>query len=86
MTTTTDRLRELIQQELADLIRIRRDLHAHPELGFQEKRTSGVVQRELAAADVALQGGLAGGTGVLGHLPGRAATAIGLSGPLRWAA
>jgi amidohydrolase len=78
MTTTTDRLHELIAQELPDLVGIRHDLHAHPELGYQEKRTSGVVQRELAGADVTLKGGLAGGTGVLGHLPGRAEKAIGL--------
>jgi amidohydrolase len=78
MTTTTDQLRDLIQRELPDLIGIRRDLHAHPELGYQEKRTSGVVQRELAAADVALEAGLAGGTGVLGHLPGRGDKAVGL--------
>jgi len=26
-----------------DLTEIRRDLHAHPELGFEEVRTSGVV-------------------------------------------
>jgi amidohydrolase len=78
MTTTTDRLHDLIAQELPDLIGIRHDLHAHPELGYQEKRTSGVVQRELAAADVALEAGLAGGTGVLGHLPGRGDKAVGL--------
>ncbi len=71
-------MRELIAQELPDLIDIRHDLHAHPELGYQEKRTSGVVQRELAAAQIALAGGLAGGSGVLGHLPGRSAKAIGL--------
>jgi len=78
MTTVTDHLHELIQRELPDLVDIRRDLHAHPELGYQEKRTSGVVQRELAAADVALEAGLAGGTGVLGHLPGRGGRAVGL--------
>ena len=26
---------------------IRRDLHMHPELGFQEVRTSGIITREL---------------------------------------
>ncbi|MHC4219917.1 MAG: M20 metallopeptidase family protein [Planctomycetota bacterium] len=78
MTTTTDQLRELIQAELADLINIRHDLHTHPELGYQEKRTSGVVQNELAGAGIELKRGLAGGTGVLAHLPGRAEKAIGL--------
>jgi amidohydrolase len=78
MTTTTDRLHDLIAQELPDLVRIRHDLHAHPELGYQENRTSAIVREQLAAAGVALEGGLAGGTGVLGHLPGRAERAIGL--------
>ncbi len=26
-----------------ELVAIRRDLHAHPELGFQEVRTAGIV-------------------------------------------
>ena len=49
---------------------IRHDLHRHPELAYEETRTSEVVQRELAAAGVAFVGGLAGGTGVLAHIPG----------------
>jgi len=52
------------------LIDIRHDLHQHPELGYEEHRTSEVVQRELADAGVAFKAGLAGGTGVLGHIPG----------------
>ena len=31
-----------------DLIRVRRDLHRHPELGFQETRTAAVVAESLA--------------------------------------
>ncbi len=86
MTTATSgidtaRLRALIQTELPSLIRIRRDLHAHPELGYEERRTSELVQRELRAAGIEHLAGLAGGTGVLAHLPasrGGAAGAIGL--------
>ncbi|MCK6591165.1 MAG: amidohydrolase [Fimbriimonadaceae bacterium] len=48
---------------------LRHDLHAHPELAYQERRTSAVVERELAAAGVESVAGLAGGTGVLGWLP-----------------
>lgn len=48
---------------------IRHDLHAHPELGYQERRTSGVVRRELEALSIAHRDGLAGGTGVLAYLP-----------------
>jgi len=29
--------------EVDELIAVRRDLHQHPELGFEEVRTSGVV-------------------------------------------
>jgi len=76
MTTTdaridTSALREAIDAELPELIEIRHDLHAHPELGYQEHRTSGVVQRELGQADVDYKADLAHGTGVLAYLPGQ---------------
>lgn len=48
---------------------IRHDLHAHPELGYAERRTCGVVRRELEILDIQHVDGLAGGTGVLAHLP-----------------
>ncbi len=78
MTVSTEQLRTLIQQELPDLIAIRRDLHAHPELAYDENRTSGVVQRELAQAGIEFKAGLARGTGVLAHLPGNGQKALGL--------
>lgn len=62
-------LRALIREELPDLIRIRRDLHAHPELAYQERRTAGVVAAELKRLGVEHVAGLAGGTGVLGFIP-----------------
>ncbi len=62
-------LREQIDTNIQRITEIRHDLHAHPELGYEEHRTSGVVQRELAAAGIAFKAGLAGGTGVLGFLP-----------------
>ena len=74
MTTTTDRLqraRQIIQEEIPHLLTIRHDLHQHPELNYEETRTSGVVQRELEDAGIAFVPGLAKGTGVLGHIPGR---------------
>ncbi|WP_428840454.1 M20 aminoacylase family protein [Burkholderia vietnamiensis] len=48
---------------------LRRDLHAHPELRFDEHRTADVVARELAALGYAVSRGL-GGTGVVASLPG----------------
>jgi amidohydrolase len=53
---------------------IRHDLHAHPELGYQEVRTSRVVTEELSKIGVEHVGGLAGGTGVLGYLPATTAS------------
>ncbi|EFC81714.1 amidohydrolase [Frankia sp. EUN1f] len=38
-----------------DLIRLRRDLHAHPELGRQEHRTTSVVEERLHAAGLSPQ-------------------------------
>ena len=53
-----------------DLVAIRRDFHAHPELGFEEVRTSGIVEQELARYGVTVHRGI-GGTGVVGVLEGR---------------
>lgn len=60
---------QIAPSDLQHVTEIRHDLHAHPELGYDEQRTSGVVQRELTAAGVQFVSGLAGGTGVLGYLP-----------------
>jgi hypothetical protein len=56
----------MIAKELPALRLFRHDLHKHPELSFQEKRTSQVVQRELAALGIRFKSGLGGGTGVVG--------------------
>ncbi len=37
----------MTEQEQAELTRLRRDFHRHPELGFQEKRTAGVIAEFL---------------------------------------
>lgn len=52
------------------LIRTRRDLHRHPELGFREHRTAGIVAERLRAAGYEVRAGIAG-TGVVGTLAGR---------------
>lgn len=53
--------------EMRRLVALRRDLHAHPELGFEETRTSRIVQAELAEAGIPFQAGI-GKTGVVGTL------------------
>jgi amidohydrolase len=53
------------------LIRTRRDLHRHPELGYQEHRTAAIVAERLRAAGYDVQTGVAV-TGVVGTLQGGA--------------
>jgi len=53
-----------------ELAAIRRDLHAHPEIGFEEVRTSGIVAEKLAQWGIEVHRGL-GGTGVVGALKGK---------------
>lgn len=52
-----------------DLTAIRRDIHAHPELGFQEQRTSGIVANALSALGYEVHRDV-GKTGVVGVLDG----------------
>jgi len=52
-----------------DMTAWRRDIHAHPELGFEEKRTSDIVAAKLAEFGITVHRGL-GGTGVVGTLTG----------------
>ena len=55
-----------------ELTAIRRDFHAHPEIGFEEVRTSGIVAEKLASWGVEVHRGL-GTTGVVGVLKGKGA-------------
>ena len=52
---------------LAQFIRIRRDLHANPELGFREHRTAAMVANLLSQWGYSVTTGV-GGTGVVGQL------------------
>ncbi len=53
-----------------ELTALRRDIHAHPELGFNENRTSDLVARSLVALGYEVHRGI-GKTGVVGVLEGR---------------
>ncbi|MDR2164742.1 MAG: amidohydrolase [Zoogloeaceae bacterium] len=52
---------------LSELVALRREIHAHPELAFHEHRTAGLVARELARYGLVVHRGLAK-TGVVGLL------------------
>ncbi len=64
-----EKIRALAKRIEPELIAIRRDLHAHPELGLQEKRTSALVADYLRKLGFEVRTGFAV-TGVLGVLKG----------------
>ncbi len=61
---------EAIRKFHDDLTLLRRDLHAHPELGFEEVRTSGIVAKALELLGVEVHRGI-GKTGLVGVIRGR---------------
>ncbi|CAJ0704134.1 Hippurate hydrolase [Ralstonia edaphis] len=54
---------------LPDLVALRRDLHANPELAYEEHRTAGIVAQSLRVLGLEVEEGI-GGTGVVGTLRG----------------
>jgi len=70
---------EHIRRYQAELTAFRRDIHAHPELAFQESRTSDRVAEQLERWGIEVHRGLAT-TGLVGVIPGRrsAQRAVGL--------
>ncbi|HEV8312057.1 MAG TPA: M20 aminoacylase family protein [Burkholderiaceae bacterium] len=58
---------DAIDDLLPELVALRRDLHAHPELAFEERRTAGIVAAALRLLGLEVHEGL-GGTGVVGTL------------------
>lgn len=70
------RIWELVEQQQEFLVSTRRELHAHPELSFKEKRTAALIVSILADAGYAPKTGIgSGGTGLWAVLEG------GLPGP-----
>jgi amidohydrolase len=71
---------EKIRDFHAELRTIRRDIHAHPELAFQENRTSDLVAQKLTGWGIEVHRGLAK-TGMVGVIKGKKSSsgrAIGL--------
>src|SRR6266852_3527099 len=58
-----------------DIIALRRDLHRHPELAWNERRTAGQVASFLEGSPLELRTGL-GGTGVLAAAKGEASRTL----------
>ncbi len=69
---------EPILADVAEITRIRRDIHAHPELCFQEERTADVIAKALTDWGIPIHRGL-GKTGVVGIVKaGTSSRAVGL--------
>ncbi len=67
-----------LAQRVGEFIQIRRDIHAHPEMAFQEHRTAALVAAKLSDWGYEVTTGV-GGTGVVGRLRrGAGARALGL--------
>jgi len=64
MFDITKAVKELTDETIA----LRRDIHAHPELGFQEFRTSAIVEEKLKSFGLRVR--KCAGTGVIGVLEG----------------
>ncbi|MFN0131292.1 MAG: M20 family metallopeptidase [Phycisphaerales bacterium] len=65
----TERVRSLIRGEIPGLVKVRHELHRHPELSNQEKWTAGFVAEQLGRIGIAVKTGFGGGHGVVGYLP-----------------
>ncbi len=64
-----DAVRELVGRKTADMVAMRRKLHAMPEIGFKENQTAGYIANRLNAAGLEVHTGV-GETGVVGVLNG----------------
>jgi amidohydrolase len=66
-------LRDAVSAEMASLITIYRDLHAHPELGFQETRSSAILAAEAKRLGFTVTTGIAktGVVAVMKNGPGK---------------
>ena len=79
MTTATF---DAIALQAPAMAALRRDIHAHPELCFEEVRTAELVARQLSGWGIAVHRGL-GKTGVVGTVHGRDGGASGRAIGLR---
>ena len=64
--TVIDRIAEYTPE----MVKWRRDFHAHPEIGFEEVRTSGIVAEKLLSWGIEIERGF-GKTGLVGVIKGK---------------
>ena len=64
------KLIDSILTQAASIASVRRDIHAHPELCFEELRTADVVAEQLSSWGIEMHRGM-GTTGVVGIIHGR---------------
>ncbi|MDD3798059.1 MAG: amidohydrolase [Novosphingobium sp.] len=60
-------IREIVARDSARLVSLYKDLHAHPELAFQEKATAAKLAKQMRAAGFSVTEGV-GGTGIVAVL------------------
>ena len=65
--STATYLGQSLSARVGEFIALRRDIHAHPELGFEEHRTAALVADKLRQWGYEVHTGI-GGTGVVGRL------------------
>jgi hippurate hydrolase len=67
VTTLTTDLLDSLQERAAEFVNIRRAIHRHPELAFEEHQTAALVADNLRSWGYEVEQGI-GGTGVVGTL------------------
>ena len=67
----SDAISEAIREATPELVALRREFHARPELGFQETETAALIAQHLADAGLNVRAEV-GGTGIVGVLEGSA--------------
>jgi amidohydrolase len=65
-----EKIKLLTELHFQDIVRIRRHIHQHPELSFEEVETSLYIQEQLNSTGIPFKNGFAG-TGVAGWINGR---------------
>ena len=69
---SNEEIEAIVKTITPELVALRRKLHQHPELAFEEHVTAGIVADELKRTGLEVRTGIAG-TGVVGLLDGASA-------------